>query len=210
VRFLNRARWALAGVMLCGAIAAHADPVPAVPTASADVRGLLQWVDASGDAAGRAFAVVDKKRGQLHVFHADGTLAGSTPALLGAARGDDSAPGVGLLRPEQIPPHQRTTPAGRFESRPGRNHEGERIVWVDYATAIAIHRLRPGASYAPRRTRLASGGGDDNRVSYGCIVVPEAFFDRVVRPVLGQGPGVVYVLPETVPADQVFAGLAQS
>jgi hypothetical protein len=205
VRFLNRARWALAGAFLCVAISAQADPALA---ASADVRGLLQWVAASGDAAGRAFAVVDKKRGQLHVFRADGTLAGSAPALLGAARGDDSAPGVGRLEPEQIPPHQRTTPAGRFESRPGRNHLGERIVWVDYDTAIAIHRLRPGASHAPRRARLASGGGDDNRVSYGCVVVPEAFYDAVVRPVLGQGPGVVYVLPDTQPAERVFAGLA--
>jgi hypothetical protein len=38
--------------------------------------------------------------------------------------------------------------------------------------------------------------------------VPEAFYDAVVRPVLGQGPGVVYVLPETQPAERVFAGLA--
>jgi hypothetical protein len=205
VQFVKRARWALAGAFLCVAIAAQAQDAGAAAT---EVRALLQWVAASGDAAGRPFAVVDKKGGRLHVFHADGTPAGSTPALLGAARGDDSAPGVGALRPEQIPPHQRTTPAGRFASQPGRNHELEHIVWVDYATAIAIHRLRPGASYAPRAARLASGGSDDNRVSYGCVVVPEAFYDAVVRPVLGQGPGVVYVLPETQPAERVFAGLA--
>lgn len=205
MRFTSRARWALAGAVLCVAIGAHADQPGA---ASADVRGLLQWVAASGDPGGRAFAVVDKKGGQLHVFRADGTLAGSTPALLGAARGDHSAPGVGRLKPEQIPPHDRTTPAGRFESQPGRNLEREHIIWVDYDTAIAIHRLRPGASYAPRRARLASGGGDDNRVSYGCIVVPEAFYDGVVRPVLGQGAGVVYVLPETLPPERVFAGMA--
>jgi hypothetical protein len=186
----------------------HAQGDLATAPHGADVRGLLHTVVATRDHAGRPFAVVDKKGGRLHVFHADGTPAGSTPALLGAARGDDSAPGVGALRPEQIPPHQRTTPAGRFASQPGRNHEREHIVWVDYATAIAIHRLRPGASYAPRAARLASGGSDDNRVSYGCVVVPEAFYDAVVRPVLGQGPGVVYVLPETQPAERVFAGLA--
>lgn len=209
MRFVSRARWALVGAALCVATAASAQ-ADALMAASAEVRGLLQWAAASRDTGDRAFAVVDKKGGTLYVFRANGTLAGSTPALLGAARGDRSAPGVGLLRPEQIPPHERTTPAGRFASQPGRNHEGEHIVWVDYDASIAIHRLRPGASYAPRSARLASGGGDDNRVSYGCIVVPEAFYDSVVRPVLGQGAGVVYVLPDSVPLERVFAGLGSA
>lgn len=209
----NRARGALSGVLLCLAISAQAGGPAAdrgLAGASADVRGLVHWVAASGDRGDRPFAVVDKKAATLYVFDAAGRLAGRTPALLGVARGDESAPGVGLLRPEQIPLHQRTTPAGRFASQPGRNLDGEHVVWVDYDTAIAIHRLRPGASYGPRSARLASGGGDDKRVSLGCIVVPEAFYDGVVRPVLGQGAGVVYVLPETMPAQRLFEGLAAS
>jgi hypothetical protein len=31
------------------------------------------------------------------------------------------------------------------------------------------------------------------------VVVPGSFYDNVVRPVLGTGAGIVYVLPETRP-----------
>jgi hypothetical protein len=45
----------------------------------------------------------------------------------------------------------------------------------------------------------------DNRISYGCINVPAKFFQNVVRPVFTGTNGIVYVLPETKPASQVFA-----
>jgi hypothetical protein len=32
---------------------------------------------------------------------------------------------------------------------------------------------------------------DDNRISYGCINVPAAFYDGVVRPLLAGGRAVV-------------------
>jgi hypothetical protein len=70
--------------------------------------------------------------------------------------------------------------------------------------------LRPGASYTPRSARLASGQVDDKRVSLGCVVVPEAFYDSVVRPLLGAGRGVVYVLPEDGPAQAWFAAMLAS
>ena len=38
----------------------------------------------------------------------------------------------------KIRPHERTTPAGRFASEPGRNTGGEDIVWVDYETQTRI------------------------------------------------------------------------
>lgn len=201
MRRLGRALMALAGVILC--VSAHAGE-PELEQASVEVRGLVHWASASRDPGGRPFAVVDKKAARLYVFEAGGRLAGSTPALLGAALGDRSVPGIGQRPVEQILPHERTTPAGRFDSEPGRNLTGEHVVWVAYDDGVAIHRLRPGDSYAPRAARLASGGGEDNRVSLGCIVVPEAFYDTVVRPVLGQRRGVVYVLPDTEPLHQVF------
>ena len=49
-----------------------------------------------------------------------------------------------------------TTPAGRFEAEPGINNKGEQVVWVDYDSAFAIHRLRPGFAYQSRATRLVS------------------------------------------------------
>lgn len=164
--------------------------------ASAEARALAEWAFDSRDAKGKPFAVVDKKGAKLFVFRANGELAGATAALLGQTPGDKSLPGVGT-RVNNLGPHERTTPAGRFESEPGHNHRGEAIVWFDYDAALAIHRLRPAAASQRRPERLASDTPDDNRVSLGCVVVEPSFYDRVVATTLGRQRGVVYVLPET-------------
>jgi len=52
----------------------------------------------------------------------------------------------------------------------------------------------------PRRTTPL-----DKRISYGCINVPAKFFDNVVRPAFTGTNGIVYVLPETRLAREVFA-----
>lgn len=172
--------------------------------ASADARHMAQWVLDSQDHRSRPFAIVDKKDARLYVFSAAGRLLGASPALLGSASGDEAAPGIGLLPPAQIPPALRTTPAGRFESEPGRNIQGEDIVWFDYDAALAIHRLRPAPGRQQRPERLLSASPDDNRISLGCVVVPVAFYERVVSPLLGRQRGVVYVLPETRAVQAMF------
>ncbi len=101
-------------------------------------------------------------------------------------------------------PAERTTPAGRFASEPGRNLSGEHVVWVEYDSGFAIHRVRPGAGYERRLQRLASATPADNRASLGCVVVGPTFYDEVVAPALGQQRGVVYVLPETRPVASLF------
>ena len=172
---------------------------------SADVQKLLDWIQRSNDHGGLPFAVVDKRNARLFVFDARGALAGETAALLGSAAGDHSEPGVGQrTQSNTLKPEDRTTPAGRFESAPGQNHTGEAVVWVDYATAFAIHRVRPGRSQQARELRLGTSTPDDNRVSSGCVVVPVGFYERVVLPVLGSARGVVYVLPETKPWQELF------
>lgn len=171
---------------------------------SADARRIAQWIVGSGDNKGLPFAIVDKKDARLFVFDAGGRVIGATPALLGLAPGDHSLPGVGDRHPALLPPRERTTPAGRFESEPGRNHTGEAIVWFDYDAALAIHRLRPGKAHAARLKRLTSPAPADHRASLGCVVVPVAFYDSVVGPTLGRERGVVYVLPETRPVAEMF------
>jgi hypothetical protein len=151
------------------------------------------------------FAIVDKKDAKFYLFSPRGRLVAFTPALLGLARGDQSVPGVGDLPVAQIPPEDRTTPAGRFVTEPGRNLDGEDVVWMDYDAGLAIHRLRPGASHEARLQRLASGLPDAHRVSAGCVVVPVEFYKTQLRPVFGSRPGVVYVLPETRPVQEMFA-----
>jgi hypothetical protein len=171
---------------------------------SFEVRKVARWAFGTRDMQGRPFAVVDKKVARIFVFDADGRMQGSTSVLLGLAKGDDSTPGVGRNPVSAIAPHERTTPSGRFESEPGRNDKGEAIVWVDYNAAVAIHRLRPTSENQRRPQRLASRTPLDNRISLGCIVVPEAFYDAVITPTLGTHRGVVYVLPETRSADAEF------
>ena len=175
---------------------------------SAEASSLVDWVLATRDSEDKPFAVVDKHAARIYVFHPDGRLAGHSAALLGSTQGDHTVPGVGLrAQTGDVGVDERTTPAGRFEAQAGENDKGEHVVWVDYASAFAIHRLRPGFSYTARASRLATQESEDKRVSWGCVVVPVAFYREVVEPVLGSGRSVVYVMPEVSPLRAVFHAL---
>jgi len=176
--------------------------------ASADARYAAAWVMAAADNKGLPFVIVDKKDARMFVFEASGRLRGASAALLGLASGDRSVPGIGQRPVAHILPAERTTPAGRFLSQPGRNLQGEEVIWVNYSEGLAIHRLRPGNSQEQRRERLASATPADNRISLGCVVVPVAFYESVVSPLLGKNHSVVYVLPESRPVQALFGGEA--
>lgn len=198
---------AFAAVAACPATAHANTPESSVSVSdslTADARYVHQWALDSGDNRHRPFAVVDKKAALLFVFSTNGALLGTTPVLLGQAPGDHSVPGVADGDVNRIPLADRTTPAGRFTSQPGRNLSGEAVVWFDYQAALAIHRVRPGASQAPRMARLGTAGAEDKRASLGCVVVPPAFYDAVIAPVLGRQRGVVYVLPERQSVQAMF------
>lgn len=193
------AAWAVAGVLACTAQAHAKQPrQTGQPAPSAAAREMLRWIRHSGDAEGRPFVIVDKRSARLHVFDGRGRPLATTAVLLGSAPGDHTVPGVGeRAQTGTLTAEDRTTPAGRFVSHPGRNLQGEPVVWVDYASAFAIHRLRPGASLPARASQLETPSPRDNRSTLGCVVVPVAFYLDVVEPLLGRSSGVVYVLPET-------------
>jgi hypothetical protein len=172
--------------------------------ASHEVRHVADWVVDSGDSRSMPFVIVDKTNAKVFVFHANGRLRGASPALLGQARGDDSVPGIGNRKIESIRPEERTTPAGRFVAALDRNLRGEDILWVDYDAAISMHRVITTKPKERRLQRLATPTPLDNRISYGCINVPAKFFDNVVRPAFSGTNGIVYVLPETRLAREVF------
>jgi hypothetical protein len=174
--------------------------------ASADVRFVADWVADSGDSQGLPFAILDKRDARVFVFGASGRLIDESPVLLGAAPGDDPVPDIGSRPMAQVRPEEKTTPAGRFVSQPGKNSAGEQVVWVDYADSVSMHRVRPVDPKERRLERLASPDPVQRRISYGCINVPVAFFESVVWPTLGSSRAVVYVLPETRDVHQVFAG----
>lgn len=178
-------------------------------TPSADVRLVAQWSAETNDHKKMSFVVIDKKMARLYVFDPQARLKKSTPILLGAAPGDDSAPGIGDKPLSQVKPWEKTTPAGRFIAEPGRNTKGEDIIWVDYDAAVSMHRLRLVSKAERRAQRLASPTEKDNRVSFGCINVPVAFYEKVLSPTVKATGAVVYVLPEVRSVQDVF-GLQSS
>ncbi|AVQ85348.1 L,D-transpeptidase (plasmid) [Variovorax sp. PDNC026] len=178
-------------------------------TQSTEVAQLLDRILQKRDNHGKPFAIVDKKNARVDVFASDGTRQGSSAVLLGLAKGDDSVPGIGERKMADIKPSERTTPAGRFEVEPGRNTQGEDIIWIDYDAAVSMHRVRTANKADRRLERLATPSVADNRISYGCINVPSAFYNAVLRDALGSIGGVVYVLPETRTLQSQFVGLME-
>ena len=182
----------------------------ATPTKAltADAAELLEWVARSRDNDGLPFMIIDKRQAHLWVFDRSGKLQGNAPVLLGVARGDDTAPGIGDKKLSEIKSEERTTPAGRFVAEVGVNARGEDVVWVDYDAAVSMHRVLTTNAKEQRARRLETPTPNDNRVSYGCINVPKAFFESVVSATVRDGNSVVYVLPETRPLRSVFSRLA--
>jgi hypothetical protein len=181
----------------------HADFADHV--ASAEARFVADWAADSKDSRGLPFVILDKRDARVFLFHADGRLIDASPVLLGAAPGDDAVADIGSRPIAQVRPEERTTPAGRFVSAPGKNASGEGVVWVDYADSVSMHRVRPVDPKEHRLERLASADPTQRRISYGCINVPVAFFEAVIWPLLSSTHAVVYVLPETRDVHQVFA-----
>jgi hypothetical protein len=166
-------------------------------SASHQARQMADLVVDSGDNRRMPFVIVDKTDAKVFVFYADGHLRGVTPALLGLAIGDEAVPGIGSRKLSSIRPEERTTPAGRFVAARGRNLQGKEILWVDYDGAVSIHPVVTTNPREHRAQRLATPTPLDNRITYGCINVPDKFFKNVVRRAFTGTNGIVYVLPET-------------
>lgn len=165
-------------------------------TVSPQVADLARRVMASRDNQGMPYVIIDKVHATVSVFDATGQLRASAPALLGMASGDHSVDGVGDRPMSAIRPQDRITPAGRFVSSLGRDPHGREILWVDYHDAIALHPVVKGTPQERRAERLASPSPADNRISYGCINVPPAFYRQFISPAFADSSGIVYILPE--------------
>ncbi|MGH6608852.1 MAG: L,D-transpeptidase [Burkholderiaceae bacterium] len=175
---------------------------------TADAAEVFDWVARSSDNSGLPFMIIDKRGAHLWVFDRFGQLQGDAPVLLGSARGDHTVPGIGDKKLSEIQPDERTTPAGRFVAEVGMNARGEDVVWVDYDAAVSMHRVLTTNPKERRSQRLDTPTPDDNRVSYGCINVPKAFFESVVSSTVSGGNSIVYVLPDSLPLRSVFRSLA--
>jgi hypothetical protein len=163
----------------------------------------VQWVAASKDNAGLPFVVVDKVNARAYAFTPFAQLKATAPVLLGGGVGD-----VVLVSPDApmsaIPVQKRITPAGRYPSHLVIDNHGKTVLLIDGPNLITMHIVAKGTPAQRRAERLASVGSNDNRVSFGCINVPPAFFTSVLDPEFRPRQGIVYVLPEKTTAAQMF------
>jgi hypothetical protein len=175
--------------------------------ASSDARRMADWVVATRDNAAMPFVIIDKRKAEVFVFDAHGALSGRARALLGLAQGDDIVAGIGQRKLADIGPGDRITPAGRFVASLGQDLGAKDVLWVDYNSGVALHRVITTNPSEHRLRRLASPSPRERRISFGCINVPAAFFDAVIHPTFAATSGIVYILPETKPIAQVFPGV---
>jgi hypothetical protein len=171
--------------------------------ASRDVRRVANWVAVSQDNGRHAFAILDKEQARVFLFDPDARVITSTPALLGAAHGDDTVPGIGDKPLKEVKEDEKTTPAGRFVAQVGESSSRhEDVVWVDYDAAVSMHRI---IKVPERLKAMATPDVKDNRMSFGCINLPDAFYEGQLRPAVDRYGLIVYVLPETRPVEKTFA-----
>ncbi|WP_187770713.1 hypothetical protein [Cognatilysobacter lacus] len=169
-----------------------------------EVKLVADWALDSTDNRGLPYLIVDKVDATVFVFDARGRLQGTGPALLGITPGDRAPAGVGAEKLAAMPVQDRITPAGRFVASLDRDLHGQSILWIDYASALALHRIVKGTVDERRAERMQTASSQDNRISYGCINVPADFFDTVVIPAFKGTSGVVYILPEMGTARETF------
>jgi hypothetical protein len=179
------------------------EPAPEMPR-SENAERMIAWVAAAHDNGKLPYAVIDKPAATLYLFAANGDFLGETPVLLGVGVGDDSSPGVGAKNLDDIGPAERTTPAGRFVTKFGRAFGRQRVLWVDYANAVAMHVVTSLHKNEHRVERLLSPSPEDNRISFGCINVGARFYNGKLRPQFEKRGGIVYITPDVKPLDEVF------
>lgn len=167
---------------------------------------MIDWVIATHDNNNLPFMVIDKAAAVVFLFDSAGNRIGSAPALLGITAGDEETPGSGDRELSRIPLKDRQTPAGRFIAKFGRAAGHRDVLWIDYPSAISLHPVI-AVKNQHRFERLKSATADDNRITFGCINVPAAFYAKAVKPVFKDSSGVVYILPETKPLNQVFPAM---
>ena len=172
----------------------------------ADIQQFASAAVRARDVFAKPFAVIDKPRARVWVFDERARLMEESPVLVGAAVGDVAPPDIGTRPLSRVRPSEKITPAGRFVTEPGRNTRGEDVIWIDYDSAVSLHRMRNVAG-ENRPQRMSTPTVADNRISFGCVNIPPRFYEQVLQPYFSAEMGVVYVLPESGPREALFAFL---
>ncbi|WP_420143361.1 hypothetical protein [Sphingobium sp.] len=178
-------------------------PRPLTP----DAMRVAEWVSSAGDNRALPYIIIDKQGAHAFLFDAKGKPLADAPVLIGIAPGDDATPGIGSKNLSEIGPAEKTTPAGRFLAKFGVAAGKQQVLWVDYATSVALHTIPPGNPKEKRTQRMLSPEISDNRITFGCINVPKLFYRQKVSPLFRKKGGYVYILPDSKPIEEVFPRL---
>lgn len=184
-------------------VAAKSDDAPNL---SPGAMRVADWVATARDNRTLPYIIIDKQGAAAFLYDAKGKLIGHAPVLIGIAPGDEATPGIGAKSLSEIGPAEKTTPAGRYLAKFGLAAGKQRVLWVDYATSVALHTIPPGNPKEKRKERILSPAIDDNRITFGCINVPKIFYAKV-SPLFRKKGGYVYILPDTRPMEDVFPRL---
>ncbi|WP_395333689.1 hypothetical protein WBP06_08260 [Novosphingobium sp. BL-8H] len=173
------------------------------PALSDSAALVARWIAGSQDNGALPYIIVDKPFARAYLFDATGKPLADAPVLIGKALGDEATPGVGAKSLSEIGPAEKTTPAGRFLAKFGLAAGNQKVLWVDYTTSVALHTI-PVGNKENRKARMLSKTIEDNRITFGCINVPMAFYNKGVVPLFQKKGGYVYVLPDSTPLEDVF------
>ena len=184
-------------------------PAPPVelPALSVPAQRVTTWVAETGDNNALPYVVIDKPAAAIYAFDATGKPVGFGSVLIGRALGDDATPGVGSKSLAEIGPAEKTTPAGRYLAKFGLAAGHNKVLWVDYATSVAMHTIPTGNPKENRAKRMLSPEIDDNRITFGCINVPKALYNGKIAPLFAKKGGYVYILPDVKPLEDAFPPL---
>lgn len=111
--------------------------------------------------------IASKTQGVVYVYNKNEDKLTSSPALFGAKLGDD------------LDGKLHITPAGEFKAYKAYSaklHEDITVFYKVPSALLAIHPVWLGNKQQNRPGRLASAIPDDNRITNGCINVPEDFY----------------------------------
>ncbi len=167
----------------------------AAPTimASPDAERVAAWIAASGDNHALPYAVIDKNSASLLLYDGRGKPVAQVPVLIGIAPGDDATPGVGSKTLGEIGPAEKTTPRAASWRSSAMPPDGRRCYGSTIPTASRSTYPGDAAKREMRRERLLSPEPDDNRITFGCINVPRAFYGSALRPLFQKKGGYVYI-----------------
>jgi len=148
--------------------------------------------------------LTDKPNSRIYVIDEEGKEIADTTVCLGATKGE--MPNTADLEGNRYT-ETTTTPAGKHTlgteitiSKEDSILYGGKVISIDgtyYApnsTIAALHVVYP-LELELREAAIRTPNPDDNRVSWGCINVPKAFWDKYIAPYIHKG-STIYITPD--------------